>query len=60
MKNDPIVQEVREARQKIFNNCNNDLEQLMNYLKEAEQQDKERVVSMGSFKDKRLEKANIY
>ena len=54
MKNDPIVQEVREARQKIFNNCNNDLEQLMNYLQKAEQQDRGRVISIEYFKDKRL------
>ncbi|MHC4439765.1 MAG: hypothetical protein ACYS3S_20605 [Planctomycetota bacterium] len=45
MINDPIVDEVRSARQKIFAECNEDLEVLLDRFQEHEKLDKERVVS---------------
>jgi hypothetical protein len=48
MKCDPIVNEVRQARQKILEDCGGDLEKLLDQLKAAETQDRTRVVSMKS------------
>ncbi len=45
MTKDPIVEEVRTARQKLFDACGGNLDALLNYLKEREQQDRSRVVS---------------
>lgn len=45
MKNDPIVEEVREARQKIFEKCDQDSDKLLNWLKGEEKQDSDRIVS---------------
>ncbi len=45
MKNDPIVEEVREARQKIFEKCDQDLDRLLDWLKGEEKQDLDRIVS---------------
>ncbi|HVC97136.1 MAG TPA: hypothetical protein VND64_25885 [Pirellulales bacterium] len=48
MNRDPIVDEVRQARQKILDDCGGDLEGLLNRLKAAEGQDRERMVSIES------------
>jgi hypothetical protein len=48
MKRDPIVDEVRQTRQKILEACGDDLEKLLDRLKAAEAQDRSRVVSMKS------------
>jgi hypothetical protein len=48
MSRDPIVDEVRQARQKILEECGGDLEKLLDRLKAAEAQDRSRVVSMKS------------
>jgi hypothetical protein len=45
MVSDPIVEEVRAARQKIFNACNQDLDALLDRFQEHEELDQERVVS---------------
>lgn len=42
---DPIVEEVRRVREKIFAECDNDLDKLMERLKEAESLDKDRLVT---------------
>ncbi len=42
--NDPIVEEIRQTRQKIMKECGNDLEKLLNRLKAAEAQDRDRLV----------------
>jgi hypothetical protein len=42
---DPIVEEVRSARQKIFEACNEDLDALLDRFQEQEQLDRERLVS---------------
>ena len=46
MRSDPIVDEVRAARQKIFDACGGDLNKLLDRLKEAEAQHKDRIVSV--------------
>lgn len=48
MNRDPIVADVRKARQKILEDCGGDLEKLLDRLKAAEAQDRSRVVSMKS------------
>lgn len=45
MIRDPIVDEVRSARQKIFEACNEDLDVLLDRFKEHEKMDQERVIS---------------
>ena len=44
--NDPIVEEVREVRRRIFEECGNDLKRLFERLKAAEAQDKDRLVTL--------------
>ena len=46
MRNDPIVAEVRESRRKIFEACDNDLEKLMDRYQQAENADRDRIVSL--------------
>ncbi|MBA7688151.1 hypothetical protein ES703_96628 [subsurface metagenome] len=45
MKNDPIVEEIRKTRQKIFEDCKGDLNKYLDWLKEFEDQDQDRLVS---------------
>jgi hypothetical protein len=45
MRPDPIVEEVRAARQKIFEACNGDLEALLDRFQEHQKRDQDRVVS---------------
>lgn len=52
MKHDPIVNEIHQIRQKILDDCNDDLETLLNRLKAAEQQDQNRVISLASLQEK--------
>jgi len=47
---DPIVEEVRAAREKLFEACNNDLDALLRHLKDQEQQDQSRLVSRKDLK----------
>jgi len=46
MKDDPVVDEVRQIRQKIFAACDHDLEKLMDLYQQAESSDQDRVVSL--------------
>lgn len=48
MKRDPIVEEIHQIRQKLLEECNGDLNQLMARYKAAEIQDRSRVVSTAS------------
>ncbi len=48
MNRDPIVDEVRQARQKILEDCGGDLEKLLDRLKAAEAQDRGRLASIKS------------
>jgi hypothetical protein len=50
MNRDPIVEEVRQARQKILEDCGGDLEKLLDRLKAAESKDRSRVVSVNSLR----------
>ncbi len=43
---DPIVEEVHQIRAKIFAECNNDLEQLMDRYKALELEHKDRLVTL--------------
>ena len=45
MTSDPIVEEVRAARQKIFDACNQDLDALLDRFQEHEKLDQERIVT---------------
>ena len=45
MTRDPIVEDVRSARQKIFDACNGDLDALLDRFQEHEELDQARVVS---------------
>jgi len=45
MTKDPIVEEVRSARQKIFEACNEDLDALLDRFQEQERLDRDRLVS---------------
>jgi hypothetical protein len=45
MTEDPLVEEVRSARQKIFVACHEDLDALLDRFQEQEEQDRERLVS---------------
>lgn len=52
MTKDPIVEEVRSARQKIFEACNEDLDALLDRFQEHEKLDQERVISNTSTQTK--------
>jgi len=44
MAKDPIVEDVRSARQKLFEACNEDLNALLDRFQEQEKLDQERLV----------------
>jgi hypothetical protein len=46
MINDPIVEEVRETRRRIYEECGSDLHQLIERLKAAERQHTARLVTI--------------
>ena len=46
MINDPIVDEIHQTRRRIFAECDGDLERLIERLKAAETQDKDRLVTL--------------
>jgi hypothetical protein len=45
MIDDPIVQEIHETRRRIMAECGDDVERLIDRLKAAELQDKDRLVT---------------
>jgi len=45
MNRDPIVEETRKTRAKLFEECGEDLDRLLDRPKEQEQQDQARLVS---------------
>lgn len=51
MTKDPIVEEVRATREKLFDACDGDLGAFLKRLKEQEQQDQSRIVSRKTEKD---------
>ena len=50
MSRDPIVEEIHQTRQKILEECGDDLERVLDRLKAAESQDRTRLVSMTSLR----------
>ena len=48
MNRDPIVEEIHQTRQKIWEECGGDLDRFLNRLRGAEKQDRSRVVSTTS------------
>ena len=50
MKHDPIVEEIHKIREKLLDECEGDLEKLMDRLKAAETQDRSRMVSSKSLR----------
>jgi hypothetical protein len=53
MIHDPIVKEIHQARQKILEECDGDLDRLMDRLKAAEAQHGHRVVTVEQVRAKR-------
>jgi hypothetical protein len=53
MMNDPIVEEIRETRRRIWEECNEDLDQLIARLKRGESMHKDRLVTLEQL-EKRL------
>jgi len=49
---DPIVEEIREVRRRIFAECGNDLKRLFERLKAAEAQDKDRLVTLDEVQER--------
>lgn len=45
MIEDPIVEETREARAKLFESCGSSLERLMEHLQAAQEKDRPRLVA---------------
>lgn len=59
MKNDPIVEEIRKIRQKKFEDCKGDLNKYLDWLKEFEDQDKDRLVSHKTLQNNRHQETAI-
>lgn len=57
MKEDPIVAETRLVRARLLAQCNESLDQFLDYLKVAEEQDRERIVTIEALQEKRRAKA---
>ena len=53
MNKDPIIEEVRDARAKLFEECGEDMDRLMDRLKEHERRDQARVISKKNPNQKR-------
>ncbi len=53
MIKDPIVEDVRATREKLFDACHGDLDTFLKRLKEQEQQDQSRLVSPKDVKARR-------
>ena len=44
MINDPIVEEVRKARQELFDQCGNDLHRYFEFIRESEKKHGDRLI----------------
>ena len=53
MIDDPIVEDVYQARQKILDQCNGDLSKWIERLKAAEAQHQDRVVNLETVRNRR-------
>ena len=52
MKRDPIVEEIHKIREKILDECDGDIEKLMDRLKARESKDKARIIKLTKQKKK--------
>lgn len=52
MKKDPIVEEIHRIREKLLDECENDIEKFMDRLKACESKDRARVISWDRQKNK--------
>ncbi|MFV1976371.1 MAG: hypothetical protein ACC651_11535 [Candidatus Scalindua sp.] len=59
MKNDPIVEEIRNTRQKMFENCNQNLDDYFNWLKEEEKRHSDKTVSFEMVRKNQQQKSTI-
>ncbi|MFQ5688363.1 MAG: hypothetical protein ACE5GV_17075 [Candidatus Scalindua sp.] len=59
MKNDPIVEEIRKTRQKMFENCNQNLNEYFNWLKEEEKRNSDKTVSVETVQKDQQHKSTI-
>ena len=59
MINDPIVEEIRKTRQKIFEDCKGDLDKYLDWLKEFEDQDQNRLVSHKTLQTNKQQETTI-
>ena len=53
MNRDPIVEEVRQTRGKLLDECGGDLDALLDRLKAAEDTDRRRVISRQALDERR-------
>lgn len=53
MNRDPVVEEIHRVRDKILEECNGDLDKLMDRLKKRELEDQERIISLEWMKRER-------
>ena len=58
MKHDPIMEEIRQVRQKMLAECNGNLDELLHRLQKAELLDGDRVVSLEAVQERRRREQN--
>ena len=56
MKRDPIVEEIHKIREKILDECDGDIEKLMDRLKARESKDKARIIKLTKQKNIQINK----
>ena len=52
MERDPIVEEIHKIREKILDECDGDIEKVMDRLKARESKDKARIIKLTKQKEK--------
>ena len=50
---DPIVEEVRQARKKLFEKCGNDLDKLMDYIEKRQKRHGDLLVTQEDLKKRK-------
>lgn len=50
---DPIVEEVRQARRKLFEKCGNDLDKFMDYIEERQKEHGDLLVTQEDLKKRK-------
>jgi hypothetical protein len=53
MIDDPIIEEIYQARQRLLDECSGDLQKLMDRLREAEARHPDRVVTKAALQERR-------